>query len=278
MAQLNSQRYQNLNNYGTDNQGARPQTFKKVFITGEPRKGQNVGQMQCMSDFDKGEYIIQNVTEFYFIPMFVKKAREGYDNPQSQKKKMIYFSWNPQNSDEYPETAKCYYIFAGAALDINMKPYPRKEDPTKAALVYFKCDGMKMGGAIDYLNAINKATEKLEPISDNPEFEKTTVSWRRFIVKASVGTAKSDYGTKYVFSFVPEKQLPDDKVISFMDQSQSIITKFDEQFDMTNYVTGSKKDSSASKKTTDNVQKEQPVQEEAQTQATSDLSNIELGI
>jgi hypothetical protein len=282
MALLNSKKYEKLNDYGAGTQASRPQTFRKIFISGEPREGQKVGHMHCLHDFDKNEYIIQNAESINFIPMFIKQVREGYDNPQAKNRKLIYFSLNPREDTDYPETAKCNYIFAGAALDSNMKPYPRKDDPTKTALVHFKCDGIKMGGAIDYLKAISEATSKLPPISDDPEFEKATVSWRRFIVNVTVGTAKSDYGNKYVFVFTPSKQLPDEKVVSFMDQSETLTKQFLEQFDLSSYVVGKrsvKQNNQQTNQTSQGSNKEQktePTQEQAQVK--NELENIDLGI
>jgi len=281
MALLNSKKFEGLSGYGMSNQAARPQTFKKVFITGEPRDGQKVGNMQCMHNFDEGIYLIQNAESFYFIPMFIKQCRECYDDPRKKNPKLIYFSFNPREDSDFPEGSKCFYIFAGAAFTMDKKPYPRKDEPSKAALVYFKLDGIKMGGAIDYLKDISSTTSKLQPISDDPEFEKVVVSWRRFMVKVTVGTAKTDFGNKYVFVLKPEFQIPDEKVVSFMEQSETLRTPFNEQFDLTNYVIRNKRGFGSMKQNVSQVSSE-TVNEQKLTQeqvsAGNELKDIDLGI
>ena len=278
MALLNSKKYEGMSNYGVDAATSRPQTFKKVFITGEPRTGQKVGMMQSMHNFDEGTYIIQNTETINFIPLFFKKIREGYDDKTKKNPKLTYFCWNPTQTDSFPPEAKQAYIVAGAAFNADMKPIPRIDEPTKTALIYFKCDGSKFGGAMDYLNKINVETAKLPPLSDDPLFEKTQISWRRFIIQATIGTAKTDFGNKYVFIFTPFKQISDDKVASFLDQSDSLRKPFDDQFDSTNFIVGAKRQTPPSNQKQKTAPVETKSTQEEQKAVTEELTDIELGI
>lgn len=217
MAKISSEQYGELNEFGVQSRGGGG-PFIKVFITGEPRENQTPGKMQAMVNFDEGQYLINEKDEVYFIPLFIKKIREKYVQGNNDWANLVYFSWSPDNDTDYPEGAKVAYIFAGVALDENLKPIPDPNEEDRSAFIYFKNSGVKMGGAIDFVDKIHKVSQDLDQLSDDPKFEESVVTPRRFIVKASVTTQKTDYGNKYVFQYDLHKQLPDEKVVGSKDE------------------------------------------------------------
>jgi len=226
---------------GSDVGGSREKgPFVKVFITGTPREGQTPGTMSAIysQKWDEAgdeKYLIHNATEVKFIPMFIKKVREKYEkDPQTQRSNLTWFSFNPEKEENTPDGAKMVYLFAGVLLDKNMKPIPDKLEPERTAFIFFKCNGSKFGPAIDYVNSLNKQGENLEPLSDDPNFEKAIVLPRRFIcnVKVKIGDVNSYGNRPYLHDFEVGSQLPDNTVEQLMDRCQKWWEPFKTQFDL----------------------------------------------
>jgi hypothetical protein len=233
---LNANKYSGLANY-SQNAPREAGLFLSTFITGEPREKQDVGTLQVMTNFDKGEYLVNNKKEMYFVIMFIKKYWERIEN-KGDRDYVTAFGWNGE--DKVDDTCKYKYLVAGLLLDPEngFKKMMRPDDPEKEALIYFKCQGVKFQSAMDLLDKFAKKSDELTPLSDNIEFEKSVVTPRRFITKASVTTTSSNHGTKYTYAFEPFKKLSDEVVVKFMDKSVSYVDEFDRQFDKTNQVGG----------------------------------------
>jgi len=229
MALLNSKNYSGLANYST----ALPREagpFLNVFITGEPRDGQDVAKLQCMVDFDGKQYQENNKSELYFVIMYVKRFWEKVVT-NNGRDSVVAFGWKdePKLDDE----CRFKYIIAGLLLDPDNKFYKkmRVDNPEQETLVYFKCQGVKFQSAMDMMDLFSKKCDELTPLSDNTEFEKSVVTPRRFITKATVTTVDSNHGRKYTYKFEPFKKLADEVVVKFMDKAVEYSDSFDKQFD-----------------------------------------------
>lgn len=225
-----------------------PGPFIKVFITGQPREGQTPGTMSAIypqrwNDAGDDKYLIKNESSVYFIPMFLKKVREVKEKQNGQTQ-LVWFSYNPDSDDNYPENAKIAYIFAGALLDSDLKPIKDKIEPERTAFVYFKNEGSKVGEAFEYINKLQEAASELAPLSDDPDIEKKVITPKRFIceVITKLGN-KNKYGnTPYIFEYNTKKQIPDNTVKDILDRSQKWLTEFNKQFDSTKYTVQSVQD------------------------------------
>jgi len=99
MALLNSKNYSGLANYST----ALPREagpFLNVFITGEPRDGQDVAKLQCMVDFDGKKYQENNKSELYFVIMYVKRFWEKVVT-NNGRDSVVAFGWKDDNIGIY---------------------------------------------------------------------------------------------------------------------------------------------------------------------------------
>jgi len=237
MAMLNADKYSDLAKY-SQSASKRGGPFMSVFITGEPRDGQQVGKMQVMSDFDSRTYVANNKDEVYFVVMFIKRFWEKTEQ-RGGRDFTLAFGWGDEPK---VEGAKYKYVVAGMLLDENKKfsKIPHPSDETKDCLVYFKCEGMKFQSAMDLLDMFSKKTEELPPLSDNPEFEKTVVTPRRYITKTTVSLADSKHGKKHIFKFEAFKKLPDEIVVKFMELSQKHSGEFEKQFNRSGLVSSQK--------------------------------------
>ncbi len=239
MSLLNSSTYKSIAGYGLSSSSNRPQIFKKVFISDQQRMFQEPRKLQSIADWNaktaEEKFVFLNKDIIHVIPIFLKQITEGYEL-RNKNNTLTYFNWNPTSDENRPPHARCTYIFACAAFDENMRPIPRPGDPSKPALVYFKPTGVKMNNMIQYLNGIQDRVKDLPPLSDNPDFEKSEVSFRRFMVKVSLGSADTSHGPKQVFVFDPVKEIKSETVKSILDQCASMKDEFDKQFNYTDSV------------------------------------------
>jgi len=281
MSLLSASNYSGISDLGVNSGVQRPQIFKKIFISGVQRTDQDIHTMNSIIKWSEREggqhqYLINNKKSINFIPMFIKKVREGYDNRVELK----YFSWTPDQDTEYPDYARCCYIIAGLGFDEDMKPIPRPEEESKPAFIYFKCDGSKMNNMIQFLYEVNKKCESLEPLSDNEEFEKSNVNWRRFIINVTTGFQETQFGNKDVFVFTPTQELPGEKVVKFMDDCNKMVDDFKKQFDYTTGTVSTPADAAGIQQAIPNSNAQTPVQQPAEKAPVEkiNLDNIDLGI
>ena len=234
MSLLNADKYDGLSKY-SQTAGRESGPFMAAFITGEPREGQDVGKMQIMADFDKRIYVAQNAEELYFVIMHIKRYWEKVEN-RNGRDVTVAFGWNDE--PKLDDLCKFKYVISGLLLDPKEK-FKKVSHPVEEgqdALIYFKCQGVKFGSAMDIIDTYGKKTEELEPLSDNPKFEKEVVTPRRFITKAIVTTTDSSHGKKYTYKFEPFKKLPDEVVTKFMDLAMAQSEEFEKQFNKTEWL------------------------------------------
>jgi len=248
MSLLNASDYDQLGNVSTAHVKKSPGKFFSVFITGASREGQEIGKLQVMSDMDNAKYLKQNVTEIQFIPYFIKRYWAKYIDSKTQSgqdyQKLVAFGW----SDDVPkldDQCKYAYAIAGLLLGEDGKAMKHAEDIDDAGikagdpvLCHFTCHGIKFNGGMKFIDHIADKAKDLPPLSDSPDFERTVVSPRRFVCKATVGTASSNHGDKMVFAFEVVKQLPDKAVQQVMDSAIALMPEFEKQFDKTAQVRG----------------------------------------
>jgi len=294
MALLNSEAYGDLASVSTTASKRTPGKFFKVFITGKKRPGQQVGTMQAMYEIKDNstdaDYLIHNSETVKFIPYFIKRFWEKNVSIKVQgedRSKLVAFGW----SEDVPkQDDTCRYVYAIAGLLINSETNKavihtrdmedagiKKGDPV---LVYFRCDGIKFQGGMNLVSALADKAKGLAPLSNSPEFERNVVTPRRFIVLTKIGTAKSDYGDKEVFEFVPETQLPDKAVEQVMNSAMGLKTDFEKQFDRTSQIkadTSSKSEHSSSNE--NSVPFESPASAVPESKPSTDKEeNFDLGI
>ncbi len=289
MALLNTDTYGKLAGVSSGTQGRKPGKFFSVFITGEPREGQDMGKLQVMKSIDSGVYLINNEEEIPFIPYFIKRYWEKFVASAGQNNesydKLVGFGWDSKKSDD---AAKYCYSVAGVALGKDMKALTHKEDYDDAGikagdpiLVHFKCGGIRFNGAMNFLNEIDKHASKLAPLSDSPEFEKSTVYPRRFVCKASVTIASSNYGNKNVFKFDISKGLPDKAVQQVMDSSMSFYDDFIKQFNKESSLVAQVTESNSAGTTetfSDNENTKSDTGDASSTEEPFDDNGFDLGI
>lgn len=212
--------------------------FVKVFISGEQRDDQDIRKMHAIvnNKWDSKDisekYLIHNASVVNFIIMFIKKVRVKRERLSKSYDEITYYSYDPDNDKNYPADAKCEFIFAGALLDANFKPVMDKEDPSRAALIYFQNSGMRVGPSVEYLGELSKKAGELKPLTPDPNFEKSVVTPRRFITQVKIGSRKSSHGNKDVFEYSAIKQLPDANVETIMDRCIKWLEPFDTQFNL----------------------------------------------
>lgn len=256
---ISSKEYGDLYEGSDVGRGREPGPFVKVFITGQPRPGQTPGTMssiysQKWDEEGEDKYLIHDENEVYFLPMFIKRVREKWEDQGEKRRSLTWFSFNPDKDPrDVPDGAKYVYLLAGALLDENMKPVKDKLEPERTAFVFFKCAGSKFGGAMNYVDALHKKGESLEPLSDDKSFEKEIVLPRRFICKAmvEVGEENSYGNTPYLFKFEIGNKIPDKSVKELMEKCLKWWEPFKKQFDMEPYIddnTGSRNEISSSER------------------------------
>ena len=242
MALLNSQNYSGLANVSSAQMKRQFGKFLPMFITGKAREGQEVDKMQCQPEIGGVDYIYHNCTEVSFIPLYIKRVWEKYIKAKSGKGEdydqlVAFGGW----ADEPKIDDQCRYVYyiAGLALDQETKKVKIHEKDIEnneikqgdKVLIYFRCAATKYQGAMDIVDELAKRSKTLPPLSDNPEFEKNIVTPRRFIIKAIVGSQKTEnYGDKSVFNYEPVTMIPDKMVESIMNMSNELIPEFEKQF------------------------------------------------
>ena len=297
MAFLNSGSYTGLSNVSSSVSTKAPGKFKSVFITGAVRKDQDFGTIQVMTSVDEtGEYLVHNAKEIYFIPYFIKRFWEKYTKAKNQKgedyDKLVAMSWD----DKVPkidDSCKFTYLISGPVLDPATKKIMTYTKDYEASgikagdpiLISFKCAGMKFNGAMTYLDTIAKKGKELTPLSESPEFEKNVVTPKRFISKASVSTAKSDYGDKLVFVFELAQQLPDAAVEKILQSAKNAQEVFETQYDKSNQLKSEGSVSGSNTAVEDDLRFDTPAGKEKSVQAPAANnsaaavdSNFDLGL
>lgn len=240
MSLINSEDYSDISGASNNTYKKIAKRFTNIFITGEMRDNQSIGKMQCMSDFDNEKYILNNVDQVNFLPLYVKRIWEKHEDVPGQKwSKLVAFSWDP-NRPKIDDKCKFSYIIAGCLLDENMKTMEWQEDQPDNGikkgdkiLIYFKCSGTKYGNAMKFENDIEEKCRTLQPLSTDPAFERDKIYARRHVCKAKIGTVDTSHGKKMVFEFSLDKELPVEMVKKVLDFVKEFDSKFDEQFDKT---------------------------------------------
>jgi hypothetical protein len=251
MALLNSQSYSDLASVSAVASRRTPGKFYKIFIPGKKRPGQQIGTMNAMYEVKdnatESDYLVHNAEEVTFIPYFIKrfweknvqiKGRDGND-----MSKLVAFGW-ADDVQKIDDQCRYAYIIAGALMNSSTKKVITHQKNVDDAgikagdpvLIYFRCDGIKFMGGMNFLSALADKAKSLPALSDNTEFERTVVTPRRFICSAKLAIAKSDHGDKDVFEFSVVAALPDKAVEQVMNSAKNFKTDFEKQFDKTSLV------------------------------------------
>ena len=259
-------KYSGLDKYSETTQTKEPGLFNSCFITGIARDMQEAGKLQIMTDFDNNKYLVNNGLNVNFIPFFITRFREKTIKNAQGFVSAECFSWSGENgaiatsgracpssnerNNGYCDTCKFTYLIAGIYLDdkFQMVKVPKNIAKPEAgeipALIYFKCQGVKFGAAMDFTSLLAKKAADLKPISDNPEFEKRVIAPKRFVCSCGVGQTDTRFGTKFTFQFDTVKALPEDQVRTILDKANDLVPEFERQFDKSQWLTA--KDSTSS--------------------------------
>jgi hypothetical protein len=276
---IKSDSYGSLSGYSSTGGGREEGTFANVFISGERRDGMDMGKMHAINigvDFNAPntpeKFLIHNAETINFIIMFIKKVRVKKEKLGRQWDEITYFSYNPDQDQNYPVGAKCEYIFAGILLNDENKPVKDPEGNT--AFIYFRNKGMRVGPAVEYLGELNNKAAELEPLSDDPEFEKACVTPRRFITQVKIGSRESSYGNKDVYEYTAFKKLPDSTVEDILEKSVKWVEPFDKQFDLSSSVKGPQRGTGES--ASYNPDNENPGFEDSSADASADEAQVDI--
>lgn len=247
MALINASAFSNLAGVSAGVNQKKPGKFFNVFITGKRRDGQQPGTYQCMVGFGSSDYFVNNATEVYFIPMYIKRYWTKYQKAQNQQgetyDRLVGFGW--KDGDNKPDSsAKYEYIIAGYLWDSESKNIVKhkKDIPDNdihegdSVLIYFRCKGIKCSSAFEFLSRVNDKAKNLVPLSDDPRFEQQVINPRRFLVKAGITSRDTQYGPSDSFDFHPVTAMSDDMVKKILEQSEKMIKDFDYQFDKTDSI------------------------------------------
>lgn len=251
MALINSSSFGNLADVSVSINNVKiPTKFFNVSISGKRRGKMNQGYLQCPVKFDDGgtgDFFVLNADNVYFLPLYIKKYWAKYSKVTGKDgttyDSLVDFGW--KDNIEKPQGAKTEYIIAGILLDPSSKSVVThqkdlEDNNIKAGdpvLIYFRCKGTKCNCAYEYVKRVNEAAKNLNPLSDNPVFEQSTINPRRFMIRASITQKESNYGPVDVFDFNIEKELSVDNVQKLLNWAQNTYMEdFDNQFDKTDYV------------------------------------------
>lgn len=239
---LNSQNYSGLANVSSAQTKRYQGKFFPIFITGEMREGQDIGKLQCMSEIGGSDYLYHNSSEIFFIPLYIKRVWEKYIEAKNNKGEkydqlVAFGGWE----DEQKIDDQCRYVYyiAGLGLDSETKKVKVHEKDLEnneikkgdKVLIYFRCAATKYQGAMNLVDELSKKSKDIPPLSDNPEFEKNIVTPRRFIVKTTVASYKTEnWGNKAVFKFDPATMISDKMVETIMNLSVELLPDFEKQF------------------------------------------------
>jgi len=269
MVKINTSKYSSLST-GVVGGSRDPGLFRGVFVTGEQRDGQEYGKMQCMvGDFKDKNYAINNAAKVNFVPMFIKRFWIKEVDIGNNRTSVVACGYNGE--DKIDDQCKFQYVISGMYLDETGKKMMDPLDTDRPLFVYFRCKGMKFGGAMDYTNTISDKSDELAPLTDDPEFERNVVTPRRFITTAQVKWVDSPHGKKSTFEFKLAKKIGDDSVNAFLDMSLKYLEDFDKQFDPSKWIKGGNQDSTVAAPIAGNPTFEDKSQPQAETSA-SDFS------
>jgi len=247
MALIKSAGYDGLSELSTDTASRKPGKFFNVFICGELRKDektgttQKPGTMQCTTAFTGGDFLINNQDEVWFIPLFIKKYWARYqtvkDNNGKDYERLIEFSWDEKAAKTSPD-CKFEYVVAGYLWNTETKSivkHPKALEENGIAegdsvMVFFKCAKTRCGCGMDLLNRIADKAKALPPLSDNPEFERTVVAIRRFLIKTTIVIKPTAHRSVAVYDFVPTTLLGDKTVADIIEKANALTKDFEYQF------------------------------------------------
>ena len=213
--------------------------FKKVFFN-STIDDQDYDALQCYWDTSEGyQYVFKDKKHIHFLPLILKpietvshleKVGQNAKYETEVIDKLIYDPIPGQKSDP---NAKISYIFAGVYLDDNFKPVLRPDDSGKSALIWFHLRRFQMQAYFELIQNVKKYIDehKLEPLSDDPDFENNFLCYKRFIYKVSLKKKKSNIGNVLnLLNFEIVKQIKDEQVLALVKQAEGLMDEFDEQF------------------------------------------------
>lgn len=254
MALLNADKYKNLAEMSAGASTRKPGKFFSAFICGEMRDKQRPGTYQCMKNFDEDTYFVNNANEIYFLPLYIKRYWTKYVDmvsPTGNKyPKLVAFGWK----DNIPkcEGAKYEYVIAGYLYDAATKQVVKHDVDMPDAginagdkvMIFFRCAGVKCGSGMDLINRMSEKEKTLPAdqkiVDDNaPANFKALAAQHHYLVKAGIGSRKTNFGNRMVFDFYPETVLPEKVVASLLDDAERLRTDFEEQFDKTSRIESS---------------------------------------
>lgn len=260
MALINSGEYSALGDYsgmGSSNRG--PSKFKNLYITGAKRAGEEIGKLQLVKRLDDGtnEFISKNKDSIKVIIMYLKKMRAMYKKVKEQDQ-LICFSYSGEEGSVSSSGRKCpasrerengwcndcrmQCVAAGMVLDTKGAPLKIDDKETgEESNVYFytRNAGTKFGSIIKFEKSLTDKAKDLPMISDNEDFEKTSVLPRRFVVEITVDYESTAHGDKAVYKYTPISKLKDETVLKILDECNKTIKEFDSQFDSSKYMKSS---------------------------------------
>lgn len=137
-------------------------------------------------------------------------------------------------ADPFCATCKAQILMAGILTDKNGKP--QTDEDNKPVFIFIRGKGTKYGNVADYLGELSKMdlSPVFKPVTEkSTKFEKSVVNKMRFVTNVGIGTTKTRYGIKQVFSFETGKELPIEVVQKLLTVANDTLEEFNEKFDWT---------------------------------------------
>lgn len=223
--------------------------FHSLYIAGMTRKNhidveEIAGKLQIRGveyNLDKVCMIITNVKEV--LAKVATDKRTNKDKLECFSYKVGAGPWKGtsgrqcgSNSAEraaidFCSTCKSQIIVSGIYCDQNGKPIVEEGKPI---FIFIRAKGMKYSNVSNYLGEMYKLDLDpiFKPVTEKTKaFEKSVVNNKRYVTEVTIGTAKSQYGTKNVFELSQGAKLPDKVVMEVLNLSKKTLDKFNEKFD-----------------------------------------------
>ncbi|MCF7927049.1 MAG: hypothetical protein K9L74_05690 [Candidatus Izimaplasma sp.] len=235
------------------------EVFKSLYIAGLLREDETSGE-QTQPGKLQIRGLANNLDKVCFIITHVKNVlvNEKKDQFNPKQNKMVCFSYqsgprpwygtsgkmcgnnsNERKADEFCSTCRSQIIVAGVYCNENGQPF--LNDNNKPEFIFIRGKGMKFKNVSDYIHELSQLELDRFFDDDSDEakrFEKMVVNNKRFVTEASVTTADSNYGKKYVFKLEKGKEIDKSTTEKILSLSKKILEEFNEKFDWSRNTEG----------------------------------------
>jgi hypothetical protein len=146
-----------------------------------------------------------------------------------------------RQAHEFCGRCKSQIIVAGILCDAKGKPVVNKETG-KPVFIFIRAKGIKYKPVSEFLSTLSEREFKeplFTPVTDQSKiFEKRVCNQKRVVTEVTIGTTKTKYGMKNIFSLKVISEIPVKAALSILKISKEALPNFDEKFDLTKKIIG----------------------------------------